>query len=300
MTSATSSSGRRSTSIPTDAQVTAVSDPLPQILEGIPLRAALDPGQPRPARFTLNPTNCDPFSVDAHDHRRPRRRGQPQPPLPGRQLRDPALRAEAEPEAHAAASSAAATRRSTRLFTARAGRSEHRRDVSVTLPHGELLDNAHIGNVCTTVQFAAERVPRRLGARHRRGEHAAARPAAEGHRLPALDPNRTSCPTSSPTSRARSTSSSTAQVDIVNGRPAHHLRDRSRRPGELDSPSTSPAAPRACCRTARASAAGRGTRDREDGRPERRRQRAPDPRLQIACGSKGRHKRDNESGRNAE
>ena len=50
---------------PATAQITAVSDPLPQILDGIPLRArfvriALD----RPD-FTLNPTNCDPFSVSA-------------------------------------------------------------------------------------------------------------------------------------------------------------------------------------------------------------------------------------------
>ena len=39
-TSATSSSGPRSTSTRPTAQVTAISDPLPQILEGIPLRSA--------------------------------------------------------------------------------------------------------------------------------------------------------------------------------------------------------------------------------------------------------------------
>ena len=47
------------------ARVRAVTDPLPQLIEGIPLRArhirlTLD----RPG-FTLNPTNCDPFSVDS-------------------------------------------------------------------------------------------------------------------------------------------------------------------------------------------------------------------------------------------
>ena len=50
---------------PETAQITAVSDPLPQIQEGIPLRTrfvriALD----RPG-FALNPTNCNPFSVGA-------------------------------------------------------------------------------------------------------------------------------------------------------------------------------------------------------------------------------------------
>src|SRR5262249_20706295 len=50
----------------TSAQVSAVSDPIPTILEGIPLRIRtilikLD----RPG-FTLNPTNCAPFSVAAN------------------------------------------------------------------------------------------------------------------------------------------------------------------------------------------------------------------------------------------
>ena len=48
---------------PETAQITAVSDPLPQIQEGIPLRTrfvriALDR-----QRFAVNPTNCNPFSV---------------------------------------------------------------------------------------------------------------------------------------------------------------------------------------------------------------------------------------------
>ena len=50
---------------PETAQVTAVSDPLPQILEGIPLRLrSILVNLDRP-NFTLNPTNCDPLSVDA-------------------------------------------------------------------------------------------------------------------------------------------------------------------------------------------------------------------------------------------
>jgi uncharacterized repeat protein (TIGR01451 family) len=50
---------------PRDADVTAVSDPLPRILDGVPLQirtvsVTLD----RPA-FTLNPTSCDPMRIDA-------------------------------------------------------------------------------------------------------------------------------------------------------------------------------------------------------------------------------------------
>ena len=48
---------------PTTAQVTAVSDPFPTILQGIPLRIRrIDVNLNRPD-FTINPTSCDPTSV---------------------------------------------------------------------------------------------------------------------------------------------------------------------------------------------------------------------------------------------
>ncbi len=44
----------------TTAQVTTVSDPLPQIIEGIPLRTrAIRVNLDRP-EFAINPTNCEP------------------------------------------------------------------------------------------------------------------------------------------------------------------------------------------------------------------------------------------------
>ena len=48
---------------PATAQVTAVCDPLPQILGGIPLRVRsirIDLDRPE---FALNPTNCEPFAT---------------------------------------------------------------------------------------------------------------------------------------------------------------------------------------------------------------------------------------------
>ncbi len=45
---------------PVTAQVTATSDPLPQILEGIPLRTAVDPGQPRPPGLRAQPDQLRP------------------------------------------------------------------------------------------------------------------------------------------------------------------------------------------------------------------------------------------------
>ena len=50
---------------PESAQITAVSDPLPQILEGIPLRLRQILIELNRPDFTLNPTDCNPFSVNA-------------------------------------------------------------------------------------------------------------------------------------------------------------------------------------------------------------------------------------------
>ena len=67
MTSATSSVRAAINVDPVTAQVTTASDPIPQILEGIPLRIrSILVNLDRPG-FTLNPTNCEP-------HQRRRRR----------------------------------------------------------------------------------------------------------------------------------------------------------------------------------------------------------------------------------
>lgn len=50
---------------PTDTHVTVVSDPLPTIVKGVPVRLQrLDVDIDRPG-FTLNPTNCDPKQIDS-------------------------------------------------------------------------------------------------------------------------------------------------------------------------------------------------------------------------------------------
>ena len=86
MTSATSPSAPRIHVDPVTAQVTTVSDPLPQIFEGIPLRTrSIRVNLDRPD-FTLNPTNCDAFAVE---RRLRQRRGDRDPRLafPAGQLR---------------------------------------------------------------------------------------------------------------------------------------------------------------------------------------------------------------------
>jgi hypothetical protein len=144
---------------PATAAVTAVSDPLPQIIEGIPLRLRSVLINLDRRDFILNPTNCGPFSVtglltgDQGVGAGPSSHFQVancdtlgfEPKLrmvlsgATKRADDPALKA---------------------TLTQPAGQANISRAV-VSLPHSEFLDQAHIGNVCTRVQFAAEQCPGR-------------------------------------------------------------------------------------------------------------------------------------------
>ena len=142
---------------PVTAQVTSVSDPLPRILEGIPLRLRsirIDLDRPN---FALNPTNCDPFAVDATAFGDQGAQGSMEShfqvancgklafaPKLGLKLQGGTKR-----RGHPAL-----------LATLRTGSGEANiRRAVVTMPKAELLDNAHIGTVCTKVQFAAKTCP---------------------------------------------------------------------------------------------------------------------------------------------
>lgn len=142
---------------PVTAEVTAVSDPLPTILEGILLRIRsirVDLNRPN---FALNPTNCDQFSVratvfgtegataGAASHFQVANcRNLDFGPKLGMQLRGSTKR-----RGHPALRT---------VLRASPGESNIRR-VMVVMPKNELLDNSHIGTVCTKVQFAANACP---------------------------------------------------------------------------------------------------------------------------------------------
>jgi hypothetical protein len=137
--------------------VTADADPLPTILQGIPLdlrEVRVDLGR---GDFTLNPTSCDPMRVSstvtgtagavAHPADRfqvsgcERLRFAPRLSL---RLRG-ATRRGAYPKL-------------TARLRAKQGEAGIGR-VSVALPHAEFLAQEHIGTVCTRVQFAADNCP---------------------------------------------------------------------------------------------------------------------------------------------
>jgi hypothetical protein len=139
------------------AQVTAVSDPLPQILGGVLLRLrTIRINLDRP-NFALNPTNCDPFAVntaiggDEGGVATPSASYQVAncanlPYGPGLSLKlTGGVKRRGHPAIHA-------------VFSAKPGEANTRR-VRVALPKGEQLDNSHIGTICTRVAFAAGSCP---------------------------------------------------------------------------------------------------------------------------------------------
>jgi hypothetical protein len=142
---------------PITAQLRAVSDPIPTILGGVPLRVRETLVNLDRSNFIVNPTNCDPFSIDgtvfgdegtqASSHLR-------------FQVANCAELAYA-PKLALKLSGGVGRRGHpaiTATFTAGAGQANSRR-IAVTLPAGELLDNSHIGTVCTRVAFVAKNCP---------------------------------------------------------------------------------------------------------------------------------------------
>jgi hypothetical protein len=142
---------------PETAKIHAVSDPLPQILDGIPLDVrsiALELGRPS---FTLNPTSCDPSAVGGTATSAlgvPAALSSPfQVGGCGALPFKPKLQIKLK----------GGTKRGdfpslTATATAKPGEANIGR-VSVELPHSAFLEQSHIGTVCTRVQFAQGSVP---------------------------------------------------------------------------------------------------------------------------------------------
>jgi hypothetical protein len=150
---------------PVTAQATAVSDPFPQIFQGIPVRVRdirLNVDRPN---FTLNPTSCAPKQITAHVTGT----GGDLPSTADDTGVDLAERFQAAD----CASLPFKPKLSFRLFGG-THRGAHPKftatlkarpgdanigGASVALPHSEFLDQAHIKTVCTRVQFAADQCP---------------------------------------------------------------------------------------------------------------------------------------------
>ena len=142
---------------PVSAEVRTVSDSIPQILEGVPLRLrSLLINLDRP-NFALNPTNCAPFSVDTvsfgSEGAAFSESGHFQAAncanLPFEPKLSLKLRGSTKRRGHPAL----------RAVLRTAPGEANLAKVAVTMPKNELLDNSHIGTICTRVQFAANACP---------------------------------------------------------------------------------------------------------------------------------------------
>ncbi|MDX6625780.1 MAG: hypothetical protein QOE56_769 [Solirubrobacterales bacterium] len=142
---------------PVTTRVTSSSDPLPQILQGIPITYRDVRVEVNRPGFTLNPTSCDPMSVSSTI------------------VSD--LGAAASPSARFQVASCERLGFKPKLamrFFGPTHRSAHPKfratltmpkgganisRAAVTLPKTEFLENAHIQTICTRVQFRADACP---------------------------------------------------------------------------------------------------------------------------------------------
>ncbi len=150
---------------PVSAQITAVSDPLPQILHGIPLDLRDVRVELNRDHFTLNPTSCEPMSIGSSISSTTGATASPavhfQVAACDRLGFRPKLslklkggtRRSGHPALTAVLRMPQWCGRSDRKTPC--GPSANIARVQVALPHSEFLAQSHIRTICTRVQFAA-------------------------------------------------------------------------------------------------------------------------------------------------
>jgi uncharacterized repeat protein (TIGR01451 family) len=142
---------------PANAQVTVKSDPLPQIIDGVPLRLRSIVARIDRPDFTLNPTNCQPMSISATVAGSS---GASSSPTDSFQVGGcnalgfkPALSLSFKGQNKRSGNPAL-----TAILKAPIGEANIAK-TAVLLPSSEFIDNAHINNPCTRVQFNANACP---------------------------------------------------------------------------------------------------------------------------------------------
>jgi hypothetical protein len=142
---------------PISAQITVKSDPIPQMLEGVPLRVRSVAVSMDRARFMRNPSNCTASAVRADAVGS----GGAQANLSARFQVGACSALDFAPKM-ALRLKGGTKRNDHPALTATLTQPEGQANigsVSVALPHSAFLDQAHIRTVCTRVQFAAKACP---------------------------------------------------------------------------------------------------------------------------------------------
>jgi len=142
---------------PETTQVTVRSDPLPQILEGVPISYRTIRVDVDKADFALNPTSCETMAIRAQVNSDSGASASPRSRFRAGGCGELGFRP------RLALKLRGKTRRgghpSLRATLTMPRRGANIRGARVALPHSEFLDQAHINTVCTRVQFVAEQCP---------------------------------------------------------------------------------------------------------------------------------------------
>jgi hypothetical protein len=142
------------------AEVRAVSDPLPTIMQGIPLDVrSIAVKVDRPS-FILNPTNCNPMAVLGSALSASGQSAALSSRFQVGQCRTLkfapklalSLKGGTQRTKHPALRSV--------VTYPKKGAYANTAKAQITLPHSEFLDQAHLGTICTRVQFAADQCPK--------------------------------------------------------------------------------------------------------------------------------------------
>jgi hypothetical protein len=145
---------------PETAQVTVKSDPLPQILEGVPityrtLYAVID----RP-QFTLNPTNCEPQTVSARLTSPAGMSASPSSPFQVASCASLAFRPRLKLDLKGSAKRLGHPALKAVVTYPKSGVNANIARVQVNLPHSEFLDQGNLNKTCTKPVLLAGNCPK--------------------------------------------------------------------------------------------------------------------------------------------
>jgi hypothetical protein len=142
---------------PITSQVVVKSDPLPQLLEGVPIQYRDVRIEVQKPDFTVNPTSCEQRFVTSTITSLQGATAHPRVPFKVGDCASlgfaPKLAFSLKGGTHRGDFQALTAVLTTRKHEANIAK------VTVALPHAEFLEQGHIGTVCTRVQFAAKKCP---------------------------------------------------------------------------------------------------------------------------------------------
>jgi hypothetical protein len=142
---------------PVTTRASVKSDPLPQILQGIPIAYRDIRVEVNRPDFTINPTSCDAMKVESTLTSTQGKSASPSARFQAAACGELAFRPQLALKLSGPTHRSAHPKLKATLTMPKGGANIGR--AAVTLPKTEFLENAHIQTVCTRVQFAAKACP---------------------------------------------------------------------------------------------------------------------------------------------